>query len=583
MSEKSGFFNALMVDGDYDRKYNANDYCDNLAVVISNGVLRSNGDDLKVTSSGMTPTVAPGRAWIHGHYYHLDTALSLSPIAAPVGGSRYDRIMLRLDNTIQQRKISVVYVQGTASNNPVKPETTRNNNIYDLVLADIYVTANATGITVTDTRSDSALCGWVYSVSGDNSFFTSLDNSFYSWFAERKDTLASVTLFKRYAQKITLAEAASVVGFNIPQYDPETCFVEVYVNGLFDTRHTVTNNIITFVGSLVAGTVITVNAYKSIDGTGIESISDEITALQNAVATLDVVSKYSYRCNGLNDNISLSQIAKALCEGSYTSASCTPQAVAFLEALGGNSFLSALSPSAQVTIEVVGRCGVNAAYSGSGTEVNPFTWFALSSLATDTDRKIIFDFAKCEEITLNCENNTFNHIFSGRQVNIKNVNARIYGGATGSNVQMVNCVGNGFHKVEVDDSYLEISTSGTAKISEHGTFTNCNCYITSSAGAAYCFKPKSSTFIRLFGGSYCAFTKVSSGIDSAIVHTSTSEIDAVLVAENIHCPIVARTNYTQGFLSVANAGNTIINTVVSRLTSSGQYNTITNQINKNKV
>lgn len=35
MAEKSGFFNALNVDGAYDRTYNANDYCDNLAVVIS--------------------------------------------------------------------------------------------------------------------------------------------------------------------------------------------------------------------------------------------------------------------------------------------------------------------------------------------------------------------------------------------------------------------------------------------------------------------------------------------------------------------------------------------------------------------
>ena len=68
MAEKSGFFNALNVGGEYDRTYNANDYSDNLAVIIGNGVLRSQYDDLKVTASGMVATVGVGRAWINGHY-----------------------------------------------------------------------------------------------------------------------------------------------------------------------------------------------------------------------------------------------------------------------------------------------------------------------------------------------------------------------------------------------------------------------------------------------------------------------------------------------------------------------------------
>lgn len=46
--QKSGFFNALLTNGEYDRKYNANDYCENLAVIINNGVLRSPNDDVSV-------------------------------------------------------------------------------------------------------------------------------------------------------------------------------------------------------------------------------------------------------------------------------------------------------------------------------------------------------------------------------------------------------------------------------------------------------------------------------------------------------------------------------------------------------
>ena len=322
MSEKSGFFNALNIDGAYDRTYNANDYSDNLAVVISNGVLRTDGDDLKVTASGMIPTVAAGRAWINGRYYKNDTAFALSAVSAPVGGSRIDRVMLRLNNTINERKISVVYVQGVAANNPVPPTPTRNENIYDLVLADVTILANATSVSVDDKRADASLCGWVYSTSGDNSFFKSLDNSFYEWFNNAKDTLASVTLFKRYTWQTTLSSPASSISFDIPQYDAETCFLEVYVNGIFDTRHTVLNGVISFEGTLVAGTVITVNCYKSIDGTGIMDVADEITELQNAVSALSGVSKFTYKCTGVNDNISLSQIAQALIDGSYVSADC---------------------------------------------------------------------------------------------------------------------------------------------------------------------------------------------------------------------------------------------------------------------
>ena len=50
--EHSGFFNAKLVDGIYDRLYNAEDYRGNLGAIISNGVRRSKDDDLKVQAVG---------------------------------------------------------------------------------------------------------------------------------------------------------------------------------------------------------------------------------------------------------------------------------------------------------------------------------------------------------------------------------------------------------------------------------------------------------------------------------------------------------------------------------------------------
>lgn len=347
------------------------------------------------------------------------------------------------------------------------------------------------------------------------------------------------------------------------------------------TDYTLNNNIITFLGlPLIAGTEITVKCYKSIEATGILSVADEITELQNQMAQVIGNGKFVYVCTGLNDNISLSQIAHAFINGSYVSTDVTTAAKAFIEALGGNNYLAGLASDTQIRIDIVGKCSATTPYSGNGT-TSAYKWFSFGD-ATPTNKKIIFNFAKCEKININCGANTENIVFYGADLHIKDVNIKAQSQATGCKITMVQAPVN-TGRITADDCRFEITTTGAALIAEHGTYTNCYAYVLSGSAAAYCFKPKNTGLIRLFGGEYYAYGWTNSGISSAITHTSASDTDAVLIAENIHCPIVERTNYTQGFLSVANAGNTIINGVVSRLTSSGSYNTITNQINKNKA
>ena len=204
MAQKSGFFNARLINGEYDRKYSADDYSDNLAVVIGNGVLRSTDNDLKVTASGMLLTVGVGRAWINGHYYHNTTPMTLAPVPVAAGGSRYDRVILRMDKTLQERNVQVLYMVGTASNDPQKPALVRNDNVYDICLADIYVPSGGNYVIAYDTRDDKDVCGWVYSTSGDDSFFTSLDYEFYTWFNEVRDEVATVTILKRYTRIVAV-------------------------------------------------------------------------------------------------------------------------------------------------------------------------------------------------------------------------------------------------------------------------------------------------------------------------------------------------------------------------------------------
>lgn len=518
MAERSGFFNALNVNGEYDRKYNANDYSDNLAAIISNGVLRSANDDLRVTAKGMSVTVAAGRAWISGHYYYNDAPLTFAVPAAPAGGTRWDRIVLRLDVNIAARTIKAHYVQGTAGNSPAKPAPVRNSNVYELVLADVFVGTNATSVTVTDTRANADLCGWVYSTAGDNSFIVSLDNSFAEWFGKAKDTLASVTLFKRYTWRtITEGGLTAAIGFNIPQWDEETCFMEVYVNGMLvveDVDFTREGRMLQFPNLLETGTEIDVNVYKSIDGTGIMSVADEITQLQNAVAALNNTGDYEYICNGYDDNVKLSQIAKAWLEG-------------------GTDYSSK-------TIRVHGTFGAQAPVGGDGEMWSPYRWIEVAG-DNYANRKIIFDFSCCSQLAIPVVAGKLNYIFYGIDAHIIGADVNVYEKGTGTTIIGFSTVAG---EVYAENCRFWITGDNTCKVSCTGTFTNCRASVANSTGESYCFTPLTNSLLRLNGGEYMAYSG-SSATTSAVVGHSASVTNAVSILNGVNAPTVTRGGYYQ--------------------------------------
>ena len=513
--QKSGFFNALLNNGQYDRKYNANDYADNLAVVISNGVLRSANDDLKVSANGMVVTVGVGRAWINGHYYMNDTPHSFAATVAPIGGTRWDRVVLRLDNNIGVRSISLVYVQGTASNSPTKPAPVRAGNIYDLVLADIFIGTNATTLTVTDTRANTSVCGWLYSTVGNEAFFTTLDNKFNEWFEGAKNTLASVSLFKRYNWRTVLTASAKTVQFNIPQYDSETCFIEVFVNGLLVTEsvdYTFTGSIITFTGTLTTGTEIEVKCYKSIDGTGIMKVAEEITALQNAVAALNTTADYEYICNGKDDNVKISQLAQAWLNG-------------------GTDYGSK-------TIKVYGNCGITAAHSGDGTTTSPFIWFRIGAGGT-TNRRVIIDFSNCSQINITCANATVNTVFFGLQTHVIGANVIATGG---DEITMFSTAGQTQAIAENCRFWI---TSGKAYIARGGVFRNCRGSVTTTAGDAYVFNTLSGGLLRVEGGEYYAYAPT--GSMSQVIYVNSAQSNATVITYAMNCPQNTRNGFVQSY------------------------------------
>ena len=190
MSEKSTFFNS--VSG--DRKYNAADMALHFSKVLTNGVMPS-GTQLQATAnSGMSIVVTAGSAWINGYAYHNDSDFTLAIDPADGVLNRIDRVVVRWGRLA--RSINLVVIKGIAASTPVAPALVRNVDSYDLCIATISVGNGITGITqamITDTRMDSAVCGFVSSlIQPDTSgWFSQFDTAFNDAISENQSNWAA--------------------------------------------------------------------------------------------------------------------------------------------------------------------------------------------------------------------------------------------------------------------------------------------------------------------------------------------------------------------------------------------------------
>ncbi|KAI3350155.1 hypothetical protein [Clostridium botulinum] len=163
--EKSSFFDAEIVNGEYDRVYLSEDYAKYFSSFIGNGIFPNPSDNLRVVANGdsMKVTVKAGKAWIKGYYYENDSDLVLNLEPADGVLHRIDRIVVRLD--LIEREVSVKIKQGAFSSNPVAEELERNVDIYELALADIKIMNGNISITnsnINDLRLNSEFCGIVH-------------------------------------------------------------------------------------------------------------------------------------------------------------------------------------------------------------------------------------------------------------------------------------------------------------------------------------------------------------------------------------------------------------------------------------
>ena len=579
--EHSGFFNARLVDGQYDRLYNADDYRGKLGAIISNGVRRGTQRDeqgniidageLKVVAidGSMDVRVTTGRAWINGAWYYSDESILVTLETPHNTMERIDRIVLRFDNSIPKRAINLLYLVGTPSYAPEAPQITRSNDVYDIVLADINVGSQLTTSTIKqsdiiDQRGNGAwkfvqneegkwveeqgddLCGWITTPVGYEGFFKAMDSQIYDYlntiddeWKTMKDRWASVTLFKKYQQRIITEEETINVEVPITQYDPNMDILDIYVNGIYSypqVDYSLNGKMVTFTISKPFGTEISFSVYKSIDGSGdVKSYLDLLTEVQDQVAELNNMKEYRYMCTGAEDNRKLSEMC--------------------------SEFFDGTDDGKEIKINIYGDFVCSAPVGGDGTSASRSRWISVSP-AGSVSRKITLDFSNCSKIFLPIVDGSYNIVFYGKDMTIigasveainvsQNTTIEAFSSTNGT-IKAVRCRFN-FHTYQCHRAF----------IAETGTFDDCIATCTAETGEASCFTTNSEGLLRVTSGEYKAYTKSTSSNSIVIKQTDAG---AVMVAYGVNCPVVSKSGYRQTHAINATGGIAQVTDTITQLT-----------------
>lgn len=204
MSTSCGFFNSL----NRDRLYNASHFGHCFDGIILDGILASIGDCFKVSAtSGMTITVAAGKAWYLSSWLENDALLPMTHDESDVVLSRIDAVVLEFDTTDATRWNDIKIIKGESSSVPVRPALISNNYVRQVPLAYIAIDANASEITQADitnvigTTECPFVTGILQTISIDkllgqwqrelDEFIAGEEDDFNDWFAQMKSDLTA--------------------------------------------------------------------------------------------------------------------------------------------------------------------------------------------------------------------------------------------------------------------------------------------------------------------------------------------------------------------------------------------------------
>lgn len=182
MAEASRFFDSTPED---ERYYSADEFAEYFRRLLTNGIFNG-GINLKVDCDGnnIQTYVQEGFAWLEGYMYKVqDEPFYLTHDLPDIQNDRIDRIVLRLDKSLEVRSINAKILKGMPAASPVVPALTRNDNVYELGMAQVRIIAGKSyieGYQITDERLNTSACGLVNSLIQADT--TEIFNQFQAWY-----------------------------------------------------------------------------------------------------------------------------------------------------------------------------------------------------------------------------------------------------------------------------------------------------------------------------------------------------------------------------------------------------------------
>lgn len=194
MSYTSGFFDAIdQGGGDYDRVYSAATFAHYFSLLVKNGVFPDPSTGMQVKASAspdMHVSIQPGSGWVNGYYITVPEngpEVLTVPTANP-SLSRIDSVIMGLNYV--EREIQLYIKSGAVSASPSAVSLQRDNDLYEMELAQITVAAGVASISqanITDMRQNTSRCGIVKGTIDQidtTDLFAQYDEAFQTWFAD---------------------------------------------------------------------------------------------------------------------------------------------------------------------------------------------------------------------------------------------------------------------------------------------------------------------------------------------------------------------------------------------------------------
>lgn len=497
---RAGFYNNRSVNGVNDRVYSADDMRKPYDTVFTDGIMPDRdgtaGDTLKVSLvEGMTVSVGAGNAKLGGAWFENTAAYNITLDAAG-STARYDCVIIRNDDN-EYVRAPKIYIKSLSAV-PTVNDLERTDKVYELCVAWVYVPALVTALDtsyIRDTRTDGSLCNVMSGVGA--MVVRTYRNTYFSVIANERN-----------------------IPIGIPQFNKANDRLTVIVEGRVFTEGTnytiVSNSIVQLaIGLPVIGTKIDFEVAKNVNAAGAETVVQEVGALRAEMTEANRKLEYEYYCNGLNDNINISNIA--------------------------NTFLTASDTLYEdMTIRVHGHFGATAPRQGDGTSANPYLWFVVGS-SGETSRRVFLDFGNCSQIELpEGEAGAYYTVFYGLETHIKNANVIARGIESYINMFSSPSATRNF----CDDCRFWVTAAG-GYVSRGGTFRNCRISFTTMVDNAYIFNVLSQGLLRVFGGEYLSYAPT--GKFSTVVYVNAEQTNAVAITYGMNCPEVGRGGLVQTY------------------------------------